>query len=208
MKSVSISGSLRTNVGKKDAKIQRKQGLIPCVMYGGGEQKSILVEEKALDKLFNSPEVRYVELTIEDKTYDAIVQEAQFHPVTGRFLHVDFLEVMDDKPIVIEIPMLLEGNSPGVLQGGRLSKKVRKIKVKGLLKHVPECIKVDISGLNISDSVEVSEIKVDDIEILEDPSKVLVSVLTARTVEISEEETEEGEEGAEEGEETEEKTEN
>jgi len=118
MKSVSVSGSFRENVGKKDAKKQRKGGFIPCVLYGGEKQLPFLVEEKYFKDLIYTPEVRYVALDIDGKNYTAIVQETQFHPVTGKLLHVDFLEIIDGRPVTIEVPMLATGNSPGVMRGG------------------------------------------------------------------------------------------
>ena len=111
MKSVSISGSLRENVGKKDAKAQRNQGMIPCVIYGGKEQKVFTVEEKQFKKLLYTPEVNYVELTIDGQTTKAIVQDSQYHPITDKLLHVDFLEVQDGKPITIGIPFIVKGTS-------------------------------------------------------------------------------------------------
>ncbi len=195
MKSVSISGSLRKSVGKKDAKAQRRQGIVPSVIYGQNQQLHLLIEEKALNKLIYSPEVRYVELSINEKTHKAILQESQFHPVTGKLLHVDFLEITDDKPFTIEIPLLTQGTSPGILQGGKLSKKVRKIKVKGLLNDIPENIKLDISKLNILDNITVEELHFDNFEIIENPQKVLVSILSARNIiEETEEEAETTEE--------------
>ncbi|MDD2688363.1 MAG: 50S ribosomal protein L25 [Bacteroidales bacterium] len=190
MKSVSISGSLRENVGKKDAKSQRAKGLIPAVLYGNKQQKHLLIDEKAINPLIYTPEVKYVELTVGEETHKVIIQELQFHPVSDKLLHVDFLEILDNKPITIEIPILVEGSSPGVLQGGKLSKKARKIKVKGLLEHIPENIKLNISKLNILDSIKVEDVKVDNIDIVEIPSKVLVSVLSSRSVEVSEESAE------------------
>lgn len=190
MKSVSISGSLRENVGKKDAKSQRAKGLIPAVLYGNKQQKHLLIDEKAINPLIYTPEVKYVELTVGEETHKVIIQELQFHPVSDKLLHVDFLEILDNKPIIIEIPILVEGSSPGVLQGGKLSKKARKIKVKGLLEHIPENIKLNISKLNILDSIKVEDVKVDNIDIVEIPSKVLVSVLSSRSVEVSEESAE------------------
>ena len=192
MKSVSISGSLRENVGKKDAKSQRAKGLIPAVLYGNKQQKHLLIDEKAINPLIYTPEVKYVELTVGEETHKVIIQELQFHPVNGKLLHVDFLEITDNKPFTIEIPILTEGSSPGVLQGGKLSKKVRKIKVKGLLQHIPENIKLNISGLNILDNIKVEDVKIGNIEIVENPAKVLVSVLSSRNVEEIEETTEAG----------------
>jgi len=195
MKSVSISGSLRENVGKKDAKAQRVQGMIPCVIYGGKEQKTFVVEESLFRNLIYTPEVKFVELSLDGQTYKAIIQETQFHPITDKLLHVDFLEVIDNKPITIEIPFKIKGTSPGVLKGGSLSKKVRKLKVRGLLENVPEDITADISNLDIEDVIRISDINIDNLTIIDNPNKVIVSVNQTRNVVA----TEEGEEGAEEG---------
>ena len=183
MKSVSISGSLRENVGKKDAKNQRKNGLVPCVLYGGDKQLPLLVEEKSFKDLIYTPEVRYVELDLEGQNYKAIVQEAQFHPVTEKLLHVDFLEVIQGKPITIDIPLHITGNSLGVMRGGKLSKRVRKLKVKGLLDDIPENITVDISNLDILDTVKIEDIQLKNISIIDIPSKVVVAILSSRNVE-------------------------
>jgi large subunit ribosomal protein L25 len=183
MKSVSVSGSLRENVGKKDAKEQRKEGLIPCVLYGGEKQLPLLVDEKSFKDLIYTPEVRYVELDVEGQNCKAIIQEAQFHPVTEKLLHVDFLEVIDGKPVTIDIPLCITGNSPGVMRGGKLSKRVRKLKVKGLLEHIPENITVDISNLDILDTIKVEDIQLDNISIIDIPTKVVVIILSSRNVE-------------------------
>ena len=196
MKSVSISGSPRENVGKKDAKAQRVQGMIPCVLYGGKEQKMFVVEEGQFRNLLYTPEVKYVELTVDGQTYNAIVQETQFHPITDRLLHVDFLEVVDGKPITIEIPFKITGTSPGVLKGGFLHKRVRKLKVRGLLENIPECITADISNLDIEDVIRICDINIDNLSIIDNPNKVIVSVNQTRNVVATEEA---GEEGAEEG---------
>jgi large subunit ribosomal protein L25 len=183
MKSVSISGSIRENVGKKDAKAQRRNGLIPCVLYGGKEQKQLLVEETAFEKLIYTPEVQYVELDVNGNQCNAILQEVQFHPVTEKILHVDFLEVSDNKKVTIAIPVKTKGNSPGVMRGGKLSKRFRKLKVNGLLKDIPENITIDISNLDILDSVKVEDIQIDNIAIVEHPANVVLTILTSRNVE-------------------------
>jgi len=183
MKSVSISGSRRENVGKRDAKEKRNEGLIPCVLYGGTVQQHFLVDVKQFTKLLYTPEVFFAELNIDGNQYNAIVQELQFHPVTDDLLHVDFLEITDGRPITIEIPMLIKGNSPGIMRGGKLSKRVRKLKVKGLLEHIPENITVDISGLDILDTIEIKDIPVSNITIVDNPSKVVVTILSSRNVE-------------------------
>lgn len=183
MKSVSISGSSRKNVGKKDAKANRAQGLIPCVIYGGKQQYQFVVKENDFRQLLYTPEVKYVELDIDGNKMNAIVQAAQFHPITDKLLHVDFLEVVEGKPITIGIPMLIKGTSPGVLRGGKLSKKVRKLTVRGELQYIPENITVDISGLDIEQSLRISEIPVENIKIIDNPAKVVVACLSTRNVE-------------------------
>ena len=183
MKSVSMSGSPRENVGKKDAKEQRKNGFVPCVLYGGENQLPLLVEEKSFKDLIYTPEVCYVELEVNGQSHKAILQEAQFHPVTEELLHVDFLEVVQGKPVTISIPLLITGNSPGIMRGGKLSKRVRNLKVKGLLENIPENITVDISNLDILDTIKVEDVKLDNISIIDNPSKVIVTILSSRNVE-------------------------
>ncbi len=185
MKSVSISGSPRENVGKRDAKEQRANGMIPCVLYGGKEQYQFAVEEEQFRKLLYTPEVLFVDLKVGDKECRAIVQATQFHPITDKLLHVDFLEVVDGKPITIEIPVRITGTSPGILRGGKLSKKVRKLRVKGELNDIPEVITVDISNLEINESIKVNSLSIDKIQFLEVPTKIIVSVLTTRNVEAA-----------------------
>lgn len=183
MKSVSISGSLRENVGKRDAKYQRANGMVPCVLYGGQEQYQFVVEETQFRKLLYTPEVQYAELELNGKNINAIVQDTQFHPITDSLLHVDFLEVVEGKPITIEIPIKITGTSPGVLRGGKLSKKVRKLKVKGELKDIPEYIMVDISNMDINDSIKVGNLTPEKIQFIESPNMIVASVLTTRNVE-------------------------
>ncbi|MBO7446176.1 MAG: 50S ribosomal protein L25/general stress protein Ctc [Bacteroidales bacterium] len=197
MKSVSISGSLRENVGKKDAKSQRRQGMIPCVIYGGKEQKLFLVEDKQFTKLLYTPEVNYVELELDGKITKAIVQDTQFHPITDKLLHVDFLEVVDGKPITIEIPFKVTGTSPGVLKGGSLKKRVRKLKVRGLLENIPEEITADISNLDINQFIKVGDLSVENLTIVDNPNKVIVIVNPTRNAVAATEGEGEGEETAE-----------
>jgi len=132
--------------------------------------------------LLYTPEVQSVDLDIDGSVVKAIVQETQFHPITDRLLHVDFLEVVDGKPITIDIPFKLTGTSPGVLKGGSLKKRVRKLKVRGLLENVPESIIADISGMDINDMMKIGDIKVDNLTIVDNPSKVVVAVMPTRNV--------------------------
>ena len=185
MKSVSMSGSLRENVGKKDAKAQRNNGFIPCVMYGGKEQFTFTVDVKQFQHIIYTPEVKYATMELNGKTYNAIVQDAQYHPISGDILHVDFLEVADDRPITIGIPIAVTGTSPGVLRGGKLVKKVRKLKVKGLLKNIPEQINVPIDGLDIAENVKVCDLSVNNLTIVEPENKIVVTVSATRNMEAA-----------------------
>ncbi|MDR0206372.1 MAG: 50S ribosomal protein L25 [Bacteroidales bacterium] len=182
MKSVSMSGSLRENVGKKDAKAQRASGFIPCVIYGGKEQLQFVMKEEEFRHLLYTPEVKYVELEVGDKKFEAVVQATQWHPITEHLLHVDFLEVVEGKPITISIPLLLTGTSPGVLRGGKLVKKIRKITVKGLLKDIPENVTVDISNLEINDIIKVSDLSVPNLTFVENQNTVIVNIASTRNV--------------------------
>jgi large subunit ribosomal protein L25 len=177
-----MSGSLRENVGKKDAKTQRAQGFIPCVIYGGSEQLQFVVEETQFRNLLFTPEVKYVELEVGDKRFEAIVQATQWHPITDRLLHVDFLEVTDGKTVTIGLPIKITGTSPGVLRGGKLVKKLRKITVKGLLKDIPEEITVDISKLEINEMIKVGDISVNKLTFIENPGTIIVNIASTRNV--------------------------
>jgi large subunit ribosomal protein L25 len=194
MKSVSISGSLRENVGKKDAKAQRNKGMIPCVIYGGKDQKMFVVDEREFKNLLYTPEVRYAEVNINGDVRKAIIQETQFHAITDKLMHVDFLEVVDGKPITIDLPFKVKGTSPGVLKGGMLKKRVRKLKVRGLLENIPEEIVADISNLDINDMTKIADIHIDNLEIVDNPNKVILQVVPTRgSAAAAEEETTEEE---------------
>ncbi|HEY9113795.1 MAG TPA: 50S ribosomal protein L25/general stress protein Ctc [Bacteroidales bacterium] len=201
MKTVSLSGTLRAYVGKKDAKKHRREGNVPCVLYGGKEQVHFIVNDFEFGKLIFTPEVNLVNLDIEGKTTLAILQDVQYHPVTDKVLHADFLVVTDDKPITVALPIKTSGVSPGVLAGGKMHMKMRKLVVKGLVNKVPEIITIDISKMTIGSSIKVKDIQVDGLTFLNVPSAVVVSVKTARVIALEEDEEEdeeaEGAEGAE-----------
>ncbi len=180
MKTVSVSGSLRGNVGKKDAKELRREGLIPCVMYGGKEQISFSLTEMSFKDIIYTPESCLVKLSVDGKSYDVILQEAQFHPVSGKIIHCDFLQIFPQKAIKIDIPVKLSGVSPGVLKGGKLDQKIRKLKVKGLMNTLPDLVEVSISKLQIGDSVKVGQLKVEGLEFLDPANNVVVSVKMTR----------------------------
>jgi large subunit ribosomal protein L25 len=183
MKTVSMSGSLRGNVGKKDAKAQRKAGRVPCVIYGGKEQIHFSAEDTAFKPILYTPASNLINITIDGKDYLTVIQDVQSHPVSDRILHADFLELDPKKPVIIPVPIRISGVSPGVLLGGKLVKKFRKLKVKALIQNLPDEIEISISNLDINQSVKVSDIKVDHVEFLDIPSAVVVSVISTRNVE-------------------------
>ena len=184
MKTVSISGSPRKNVGKKDANEKRKQGLIPCVLYGGEEQIHFYTEELDFRDLIYTPESSLVKIEVNKKSFDAILQDVQFHPVSDKILHVDFLEIFPDKYVKIDVPVKLEGDAPGLLQGGKLHHLLRKLRVRALAKDLPDYITVDISTMDIGDSVKVSSLDFENLEFLNPPTSVVVIIKTTRASSI------------------------
>ncbi|MBO5963874.1 MAG: 50S ribosomal protein L25/general stress protein Ctc [Bacteroidales bacterium] len=181
MYTVSMSGSRRENVGKKDAKSLRKEGMVPCVIYGGTEEQvRFAVAQKAFKPLLFTPDTHYVELEIDGAKCRAILQEIQYHPVTDEVLHADFLRIFDDKPVTISIPVKTVGTAPGVLQGGKLMTKIRKLKVKGLPDAIPQYAEVNISELAIGQGVKVEQVSIENVELMDVKSSIVVWVKPTR----------------------------
>lgn len=180
MKTVSLSGSLREDVGSKGAKALRKEGQVPGVVYGNGGNIHFHVKETDLNKLVFTPEVHFVNIELDGNKHKAIFKEIQFHPVTDRITHFDLLAVSEDKIISIALPVKLTGSSPGVLNGGKLSQNYRKIKLKALAKDLPEFLSIDISELKIGMSIRLGEIEIPNVTLLGDMRDVVVSVKTSR----------------------------
>lgn len=183
MKTVSMSGSLRANVGKKDAKAIRRAESVPCVLYGGKEQTHFSVPETSFKDVIFTPEACFIALNIDGKEAKAILQDVQYHPVTDKILHVDMLELIPGKEITMAIPVKITGTAPGVLRGGKLIQKLRKLKIKSLPEHMPDDITVDISNLDINDSVKVGDLSTEHLTFLDPRSSVLVGVRVTRAVE-------------------------
>lgn len=180
MKTVSLSGSLRENVGKKDAAQLRKNGRVPAVLYGGEDQVHFHVDEIALKKITHSPDVFVVELDVEGKNFSGIIQDTQYHPVTDRPLHIDFLLATDDKALVIGLPVRTTGQSVGVVGGGALRMNFRKLNVRGIAQNLPDGISLDVTELQIGDSIRVSDVEVEGAELLHPANAVIVAVKTTR----------------------------
>lgn len=185
MKSVSLSGRLRSGVGKKDAKAVREEGRVPCILYGGAEQISFSLSERDLTHVIYTPHVYQISLDIEGKTYHSIIKDLQFHNVSDRLQHIDFLELIPGKQITMEIPVKVTGNSIGVRQGGKLIVNVRKLKVKALPENLPDTIDIAVDDLDIGQYVKVGALKVANIEILDEPNKVVTSVRTTRAAQAA-----------------------
>ncbi|MEO0571212.1 MAG: 50S ribosomal protein L25/general stress protein Ctc [Bacteroidota bacterium] len=201
MKSITIKGSQRESVGKVSTKALRNAGKVPCVLYGGEKPMHFSANELAFKNLVYTPNAYTAVIELEGgESFKAILQDIQFHPVTDSILHIDFFQLFDDKPITMNIPVRLEGNSPGVRNGGRLLFRKRKLSVKALPNLLPDEITVDISKLRIGSKVAVETIRTDEYTIMHPDNITVVQVKASRNaVDEEEEEEEEGATAAAEG---------
>lgn len=180
MKSVQIKAEVRTQTGKKEAADLRRAGRVPAVVYGGNEVLHLSVDEREVNSLLYTPEVMIAEIEAGGKTVRAIVQEAQFNPVTDQTNHVDFIEVTDDKPVKVGLPIRAIGNSVGVRAGGKLKVVMRKLKVKGLAAQLPDFIDVDITDVNIGQTFRVKQVNIEGVELLDPKDNVICTVAATR----------------------------
>lgn len=200
MKSITINGSQREGVGKKATKALRNAGQVPCVLYGGDQNVHFSAPELAFSKLVYTPNAHTVVIAIENgETYDAVLQDIQFHPVTDRILHVDFYRLFQDKEIAMDIPVHIIGTSKGVLNGGILRRNRRKLRIKALPSNLPDFLEADITSLKIGGKLYVTALEGEDYTILHSDNTVVVQIKTARTAVVDSDDEEEGEEGAEGG---------
>ena len=196
MKSITIKGSKRESVGKVSTKALRNAGKVPCVLYGGEQPLHFSADELAFKNLVYTPNAYTAVIELEDgETYKAVLQDIQFHPVTDKILHIDFFQLFDDKAVTMNIPVRLEGNSPGVRNGGRLLFRKRKLSVKALPNLLPDEITVDISKLRIGGKVAVESIRTDEYTIMHPDNITVVQVKASRNA-VDDDEDEEEEEGA------------
>ena len=197
MKSLAISVIEREKVGKSNTRSLRNQGNVPCVLYGGEKQVCFYAHENDFRNLVHTPDVFIVELDIEGEKYRAVMQDLQFHPVTDKLLHLDFLQIFEDKEVTVTIPVRLEGMSVGIRNGGVLSFRRRKIITRAIPGNLPDYIEINIEDLDIGQSIFIKDLRVDKYSFLALDNAVVVGVRTARELIIEEEEEEEleGEEG-------------
>ncbi|MBN1950495.1 MAG: 50S ribosomal protein L25/general stress protein Ctc [Bacteroidales bacterium] len=180
MKSIEIKATLRNELGKKQTKALRRQGLVPCVMYGGEENIHFTAQANELRHLLYTHDVFLVKLDINGKAYQAFLKDSQFHPVSDEVLHLDFIQIFDDKPAVVELPITVSGNSEGIRAGGKLRQRRRYLKVKGLLKDLPEYLDVDITKLKIGDFIKVNNLDYKNLELLDPAMAMVVGVSASR----------------------------
>ena len=205
MKSLAISAKKREKVGKADSKALRNQGNVPCVLYGGEQQVCFYAHENDFRNLVYTPDVFIVDLDIDGEKRRAIMKDIQFHPVTDKLLHIDFLEVFNDKEVTVSVPVILKGLAIGVRNGGNLMFRRRKIITRAIPENLPDAITIDIENIKIGEFIYIKDVRDDAYKFLAPDNAVIVGVKTARTAiedEIDEEESEEEGvegEGAEDG---------
>lgn len=180
MKTLELKGSLRTDLGKKATKALRKEELVPCELYGAGENIHFSVSEKDLNKLLFTPETFIVKFDVEGKVFTSVMREVQFHPVTDKPLHVDFFQVTEDKAFEVEVPIKVEGFAVGVQAGGKLAVNLRKLKVKALMKDLPEALPINVDELGLGKSIQIGSLAFENLELLNAKNAVVVQVKLTR----------------------------
>lgn len=197
MESISIKGSKRKSLGKADAKALRNEGLVPCIIYGGKEEVHVQIDEREFNQLIYTPNQYIVNVDVDGDTYSTILKDIQYHPLSDRIVHVDFQELVG-RPVKTTLPIITVGQARGVLNGGRLRKVRRDVKVQGLPEEMPSFIELDITNLRIGKAIKIGELNVPGVEFLADPNQIIVAVRMKRgAIEDEEDDEEEGEEGAE-----------
>ncbi|MGM9675766.1 MAG: 50S ribosomal protein L25/general stress protein Ctc [Bacteroidaceae bacterium] len=188
MKSIDIKGTARTATGKKATQEIRKAGSVPCNLYGEARGEnglpvalSFSTTAEELRKLVYSPDIYSVNLNIDGKEYKAVMKELQFHPVTDKLLHVDFYEITEEKPIVMEVPIKLNGLAEGVKAGGKLAASVRKLKVRATYTAIPEKLNIDVTNLGLGKTIKVGELSFEGLELVTSPSVVVCQVKMTRS---------------------------
>jgi large subunit ribosomal protein L25 len=180
MKTVTIEGQLRTEFGKKATRQIRSQESVPAVIYGGAQEINFTATAKAFKPLVYTAEFQLAEVNIAGKNYKCILKDLQFDKVSDALIHVDLLELVDDKKVVATLPLKYTGNSVGVKDGGKLVTKIKSIKVKTLPKYLRENIIVDITNLALNMNLRVEDIKADHMEIMNSPRIPIASVVMTR----------------------------
>jgi len=180
MQTIEINGTVRADLGKKATKALRAEGKVPCVIYGGEENIHFTASEAEFRKIIYTPNVYIININVDGKAYPTILQDSQFHPVKEQLLHADFLLVKEDKPVVIEVPVKLNGFAEGVRAGGKLQLEKRKLKVRALAKDLPDTLDINIDNIGLGKTVQVGELSFDNVELLNAKNAVVVAVRLTR----------------------------
>lgn len=187
MKEINVKGSVRTEVGKKATREIRKAGAVPCNLYGEAKNEkgepvalSFSATNDELRNLIYSPDIYSVNLDIDGQVHKAILKEIQFHPVKDNVLHVDFYEITENKPIIMEVPIKLNGLAEGVKAGGKLAASVRKLKVKALYTEIPERLNIDVTHLALGKTIKVGELSFEGLELITSKEVVVCQVKMTR----------------------------
>ena len=180
MKTLSINAVKRADYGKKAAKAIRREGQIPCVIYGGGEEIAFSVEAKEVKPLIYTPNSYIVEINIDGKVEKAVMREVQFHPVREQILHIDFYRIQEGKPVAIAIPVRLTGNAEGVKIGGKLALSARKLIVKALVEQLPDEIVVDVTPLKVGQTIFVGDLKFENLTFVTPATTAVCAVRVTR----------------------------
>lgn len=181
-----LKGEVRNDVGKKASKALRTEKKVPCVLYGGEGNIHFAVVEKDLMKLLYTPVVYIVKLDLDGKSYNAVMREIQFHPVTDRVLHIDFYQIFEGKPVTMEVPVKLQGFAEGVQAGGKLVQVVRKLKVKAVPANLPGEITLDVTNLGLGKSIKVKNLSFDEFEVVNAREVVVAQVKMTRAAKSAE----------------------
>jgi large subunit ribosomal protein L25 len=180
MQSIKLSAAKRDEFGKKNTKAVRRAERIPAVVYGQGQPLNFSLDVAEVKPLIYTPNSYIVELDIEGTHERAVLREVQFHPVREQILHMDFYRVSDDKPVTIDIPVRITGNSEGVKMGGKLVQNKRKLTVSGLIKDLPDELVVDITELGIGKTIFAGDLKYDNLRLLNPPSTAVCAIRVTR----------------------------
>ena len=196
MKSITIKGSERENVGKKATKAVRDAGMVPCVIYGGNQPVHFVADERAFKDLVYTPNAHTVVVELNGASYNVIMQDIQFHPVSDKILHIDFFQLSDDKEIVMEVPVKITGTSPGVLLGGVLRLNQRRLKVKALPKNLPDFVEANISELEMGNKLYVTKLETNNFKLMHPDNTVVCQVRISRAAMKAAQEAAKAEKGA------------
>ena len=180
MQTLQLTAVKREAYGKKSTKALRREGMVPAVIYGGAEEVTFAISEKALKALIYTPNAYIVEIDIEGKKEVGVMREVQFHPVKDTILHMDFLEVYEDKAITMEVPVKLEGHAEGVKAGGKLQLSMKKLRVKALYNNIPERLVINIDNLGLGKTLQVGELSFEGLELMNAKNAVVCAVNLTR----------------------------